>query len=91
MPHRFNGWGAYDEQLKEYIFTDTSTRVPDKGSMYVVFHEPTKRYFRYNPTIEQFRLTKAKDCDWTTRYFLCKDFIFNQMTGQTNYFRQNRT
>ena len=41
--------------------------------------------------IRQFSLIEAKDYDWTTRYLLCKDLIFNQMTDQTSYVRQNRT
>ena len=55
------------------------------------FNEPTKSYFRYNPTINKFKLTEAEDYDWTTSYLLCKDLIFNQMTDKTTYVRQNRT
>ena len=91
MPCRFYRQVVYNEQLQAYIFTDTNARVPSEGSMYVIFHEPTKRYIRYNPTFNQFKMTKAKDHDWPTRYLLCKDLIFNQMTDQTNYIRQNRT
>ena len=52
--------------------------------MYVIFHWLTKRYFRYNPTIYQFNLASARDLDCTTQYLLCKDYIFQQMTDQTN-------
>ena len=81
---------TYDEQLQAYVFIDTNARLPAEGSMYVIFHESTKRYFRYIPTIKQFKLTKAKDHNWTTRYLLCKDLIFNQMKGKTSYVRQSR-
>ena len=56
--------------------------------MYIIFHGPTKRYFRYNQTIDQFDLTNARDCDWTSRYLLCRDYIFHQKTHQTNYVKQ---
>ena len=49
-----------------------------------------QKYFRHNTTFNQFKLTKAKDCDWMTRYLLCRDYIFHQMTNQTNYVRQNK-
>ena len=84
---------TYDEQLQAYVFTYTKAIVPAKNYMYVIFHEPIKKkfYFKYNPLIRQLRLIGAKDCDWTTRCLLCKELIFNQMTDQTNYVRQNRT
>ena len=88
MQHRFYGQVTYDEQLQAYVFTDTDAKVPAENSMYVIFHEPTNRYFRYNPVSRQFRVIKAKDRDWTTRYLLCKDLIFNQMTDHTNFVRQ---
>ena len=84
MPCRFYGQVTYDEQPQVYIFIDINARVPAVGSMYVIFHEPTKRYFRYNPTINQFELTKAKDSNGTTMYLLYQDLIFNQLTNQTN-------
>ena len=61
-----------------------------KTAMYVIFHEPTKRYFIYNPLIRQFRLTEAKNHYFTSRHLLHKDLMFNKMTDQTNYVRQNR-
>ena len=57
--------------------------------MNIIFHEPTKRNFRYNPQIRQCRQVRAEECDWTTRYLLCQDVIFHQMT-EPNYDRQGR-
>ena len=59
-------------------------------NMYVIFCEPTKKDFRYNPEIRQFRQIKAEDCNWTIRYLLCQDVIFNQTTDQINFVRQSR-
>ena len=56
----------HSEELQAYVFVDTNTRVPAEGCMDVIFHGPTERYFRYNPRIDQFDLTNARDCDWTT-------------------------
>ena len=81
----------YNEQLLAYVFVDTNLRVSAGGCMYVIFHQPTKGYFRYNPTINQFKLTNVKDCDWTTRYVLCRDYIFHQMTDQSKYIKQTKT
>ena len=88
---RFYEQVTYNEQLQTCVSIDTNARVPAEGSMYVIFHEPTKRYFRYKPTINHFKLTEAKDCNWTTRYLLCKHLMFTKMTDQTKYIRQNRT
>ena len=57
MPHVFYGQVAYNGQLQAYVFIDTNAIVPAEISMCVIFHEPTNRYFRYNPTIIQFILT----------------------------------
>ena len=42
MPHRFYGQVTFNEQLQVYVFIDTNALVPVEGSMYVIFHEPTK-------------------------------------------------
>ena len=73
------------------MFVDTNARVPAEGCMYIIFHGPTNIYFRYNPTINQFNLTNAKDHNWITQYLLCKDYIFHEMTDQTNYAKQPKT
>ena len=83
VPHRFYRQVTYDDQPQAYVFINTNTLVPAKNSMYIIFHEPHKRNFRYKPWISQFRQIKAEDCDWRTRYLLCQDVIFNQMTDQT--------
>ena len=46
MPCRFYGQVTYGKQLQAYVFTDSNAKVPAKNSMYVIFHEPTNRYFR---------------------------------------------
>ena len=91
MPPRFYGQVTYDEELQAYIFVDTNARVPADGCMYVISHEPTNRYFRYNTTINQFKLNNPSDHDWTTQYLLCRDYIFHQMTDQTNYVKELKT
>ena len=63
---RFYGQVMYNEELQAYVFVDTNARVPAEGCMHVIFHGPAKRYFRYNPTIDQFNLTNARDHNWTT-------------------------
>ena len=73
------------KELQANVFVDTNARVPAEGCRYIIFHGPTKRYFRYNPTIDQCNLTNARDCNRTTQYVLCKDNIFHQITDQTNY------
>ena len=78
----------YDEELQAYVFGDKNARVPTEGCIYIIFHGPTKRYFRYNPTTDQFGLPSARDHNCTTRYLLCKDYIFHQKTEQTNYVMQ---
>ena len=77
MPGTFYRQVTYDEKLQAYVSVDTKAKVPAEASMYVIFHEPTKRYFRCNPTINHFKLNEAKDCDWTTRYLLCRDYILS--------------
>ena len=88
IPHRLYKQVIYDDELQAYLSVDTNARVPEEGCMYVIFHEPTKRYFKYNTTVNQFKLTNARDCDWTTQYLLCTDYIFHQTIGQTNYVKQ---
>ena len=80
---RFYRQITYDEQLQAYVFTDAL--IPAETSMYNIFHETTKRIFRYNPEIGKFRQVKVEECDSTTRYMLCQHVIFHQMTSQTNY------
>ena len=63
MPHRLYRQVTYDEQLQTYIFVDTYARAPIEGCMYGIIHEATKRYFRYKPTVNQFKLTNARDHD----------------------------
>ena len=66
IPSRFHGQVTYDEELQPYAFADTNARVQAEGCIYIIICRPIKRYFRYNPMINQFNLTKSKDCDWTT-------------------------
>ena len=90
VPHRFYRQVRYDDQLQAYVIIDTIVLVLAETSMYIIFHEPTKRNFTYNPEIRQFRQIRVEECDWTTRYLLCQDVIFHEMTDQTNYDRQGR-
>ena len=90
MPCRFYRQVTYDEQLQAYVSVDNNARMPTEGCMYVIFHEPMKRYFRYNPASNQFKLTNARDCDWMIRYVLCRDYIFHQLTDQTNHVKQTK-
>ena len=68
MLHRIYRQVTCDELLQTYIFTDNKTVVPVETSMYVVFHEPTRRNFRYNPKTLQFRQIRVEECDSTARY-----------------------
>ena len=70
------------------VFTNTNAVVLHKNSIYIIFHGPSKRNFRYIPETRQFKQIQENDCDWTTRYLLCQYVIFNQMTNQTTYVRQ---
>ena len=60
VPCRFYGQVKYDEQLQAYVFTDTNTLIQEETIMYIICHETTKRNFRYNPEIRQFRQVKAE-------------------------------
>ena len=51
VPHRFYRQVTYDDQLQAYVFINMKALVPAKNSMYIIFHEPTKRNFRYCPEI----------------------------------------
>ena len=90
VPCGFYRQVTYDEQLQAYVFTDTNAAISAETSMYIIFHEPTKQNLRYNPEIRKFRQVRVEECDWTTRYLLCQDVIFHQMTDQTNYVKQGR-
>ena len=81
---------TYDDHLPAYVFINTNELVPSENSMYIIFHETMKGSFRYNPEIREFRPIKAEDGDWTTRYLLCQDVIFNQITDLSNYVRLGR-
>ena len=80
---RFYRQVTYDDQLQAYVFINTNALVPAENSMYIIFCETTKRNFRYTLEIRQLRQIKAEDYAWTTRFLLCQDVIFNQMTDQT--------
>ena len=64
MPCRLYGQVTYDEELQACV--DTNARVLAEDCMYIIYYGPTKRYFRYNLTIDRFNLTSAKDHDKTT-------------------------
>ena len=81
VPHRFYRHVTHDEQLQAYVFTDTSALIPAETSRYVIFHEPAKRNFRYNPEIRQFRQVRAEECDWTTRYLVSDTSIPSRNRG----------
>ena len=90
MPHKFYRQVTHDEHLQAYIFTDNSALVLVETSMYIIFHELTKRNFRYNLKTRQFRRVRVEECDWATRCLLCQDVIFHQVTGKANYVRQDK-
>ena len=90
MPHGFYRQVTHDKQLQAYIFTDNNELVLVETSIYVIFHEPNRRNFRYNPKTMQFRQVRVEECDWTTRYLLYQDIIFHQVPGKTNHVRKNR-
>ena len=58
--------------------------------MYITFQEPTRRNLRSNPKTMQFRQIRVEEFDWTTRYLLCQDVMFHQVTGKTNYIKQHK-
>ena len=60
VPHRFYRQVTYDEELQEYVFPYTNALVLAETSMYVIFHELTKRHFRYNGEVRQFRQVRAE-------------------------------
>ena len=70
MPHGFCRQVTYDEQLQAYVFTDNNALVLVETGLSIIFHEPTRRNFRYNPKTRQFRQVRVEECDWTTRYLL---------------------
>ena len=78
IPSRFHRQVTYGEQLQAYIFTDNNALVLVETSMYIIFHELTKRNCRYNPKTRQFRQVRKEEYDWTMRYLSCQDVIFHQ-------------
>ena len=60
VPCRFYRWVTYDKQLQVYVFTATNALILAETSMYIIFHEPTKRNLRYNPEIRQFRQVRGE-------------------------------
>ena len=82
MPYRSHRQVTYDEQLQEYVFTGNNALVPAETIMYVIFHEPTRRIFRYDPKSRQLKQVRVEKCAWTTRYLLCQDVIFHQGTSE---------
>ena len=76
VPSRFYRQVTYDEQLQAHALTDTKALIPAENSMYIIFHEPTKRNFRWNPEIRQCRQARAEECDWTTSICYAKMLSF---------------
>ena len=60
MSCRFHRQVTYDKQLQTYIFLDNSARVPAEGSMYVIFHEPTKDILDTNQQLYSLNFLKQK-------------------------------
>ena len=67
VPCRFYRQMTYDEKLQAYTFTDTNASILAEISMYIIYHEPTIRNFRYNPEIKQFIQVREEECDWTNQ------------------------
>ena len=42
--HRFYRQVTYDNQLYAYVFINTKALIPAENSMYIIFHEPTKKF-----------------------------------------------
>ena len=91
MSHRFYGQETHDRQLQTYVFINTNAKVPAENNMYVISMNQQKGILDITQHVGSLDYFKTNHCDWTTTYLLCKDMIFNQMTDQTNYVRQNTT
>ena len=51
--------------------------------MYVIYHNSTKRGFKYDQKRKQFQQINVHGCELTTRNLLCQETIFNRTTGTT--------
>ena len=51
--------------------------------MYVIYHGPMKRSFRYDQKTKTFQQIDIKECELTTRYLLCQDAIFHRIIDTT--------
>ena len=59
VSHRIYRQVTYDEQLQEYVFADNSALVLVETRIYIIFHEPTRRNFRYDPKTRHFKQVRV--------------------------------
>ena len=68
VPRRSYGQVNYSDQKQAYIFVQNDAIVPIKNVMCVIYHNPTKRSYRYDRKTETFQQTDIQECELTTRY-----------------------
>ena len=82
VPRRFYGQVTYSNHKQAYVFVENDVIVPIENSMYVIYHNPTDRTFRYNKK-KTFQQIDMQECELTTRYLLCQDAIFHRNIDTT--------
>ena len=73
------------------MFIDNNAVGPLETNMYILFHEPAKGSFQYDPKTMQFRQVRLEECVWSTTHLLCQDVIFYQVTGIADCVRKKET
>ena len=66
-------------QKQAYVFIENEAIVPIENSMYVVYHDPTKRSFKYDQKTKQIQQISVYNCKLRMRLLLCQDAIFHRM------------
>ena len=68
VPRRLYGHVTYSNQKEAYVFGENDAIFPIQNSMYVIYHDPTKRSFEYDKKTKQFQQFSIHKCELTTRH-----------------------
>ena len=55
VPRSYYREVTHSYQKQVYVFVENDFIVPTKNSMYVIYHDPTKRSFKYDQKMKQFQ------------------------------------
>ena len=80
---RIYGQMTYSDFKQADIFVENDAIVPIENSMYVIYHDPIKRSFRYDQKTKTFQQIDMQECELTARHLLCHDTIFHRIIDTT--------